>query len=218
MKAYVSAALLLLCMVGYSAPARAQEEVRVRSVDLYVSGFGGYSFPFSTDLKFGGLTAPDVKLEDSLSVGGKIGMWLTAPRKTWGIDVGFEIDVTHFNPDISNSTLELDATYFGLNVLARLPMGVTPDLPNGRWFPYIGIGGGGQRLAMKAPGTNEGRNTAPAFQGLGGIKVFLNKYFAVFAEGKFIYASHNQKLEGASIPLELDLSSVHGVGGLSFHF
>jgi hypothetical protein len=145
-------------------------------------------------------------------------MWITASRKTLGIDVGVEIDVTHFNPDISNSTLELDATYFGLNVLARLPMGVTPDLPNGRWFPYIGIGGGGQRLAMKAPGTNEGRNTAPAFQGLGGIKVFLNKHIAAFAEGKFIHASHNQELEGTSIPLELDLNSVHGMGGLSFHF
>lgn len=218
MKVLISAALLLLCVLGYSESVRAQEEVRVRSVDYYISGFGGYSFPFSTDLVFGGLTAPNVKLKDSLSVGGKIGMWLTAPRKRWGIDVGVELDVTHFNPDIRNSTLELDATYFGLNVLARLPMGVMPDLPNGRWFPYVGIGGGGQRLAMEAPGTNEGRNTAPAFQGLGGIKVFLNKHFAVFAEGKFIYASHNQELEGTSIPLELDLTSVHGVGGLSFHF
>lgn len=88
-------------------------------------------------------------------------------------------------------------------------------MPNGRWFPYIGVGGGGQRLAVKV---TEGRNTAPAFQGLGGIKVFLSKHVAAFAEGKFIHASHNQELEGTIVPLELDLSSVHGVGGLSFHF
>lgn len=217
MKALISAALLLLCVVGYSESARAQEEVRVRPVDVYISIFGGYSFPFKTDVSFGGFTLPNVDLKNSPSLGGKIGMWFTASRKTLGIDVGVELDVTNFNPD-TPGTLELNATYFGINVLARLPMGVTPELPNGRWFPYIGIGGGGQRLAMQAPGTNEGRNTAPAFQGLGGVKVFVTKHLALFAEGKFIHASHNQGVEGSSTPLELDLKSVHGVGGLSFHF
>lgn len=216
MKALVSAALLLLGVVGYSESARAQEEVRVRPVDVYISGFGGYSFPFSTDVSALGFTAPNVKLKNSPSIGGKIGMWITAPRKTLGIDVGVELDVTHFNPD-TPGTLELDASYFGVNLLARLPIGVEPDLPNGRWFPYIGLGGGGQRLAMKAPGTNEGRSTAPAFQGLGGIKVFVTKHIAAFVEGKFIHASHRQEVEGGGT-LDLTLSSVHGVGGLSVHF
>ncbi|MFO0699873.1 MAG: hypothetical protein U0236_11630 [Nitrospira sp.] len=110
MKALVSVACLLLSILGHSNFVEAQEEVRVKPVDPYIPGFGGYSFPFSTDLVFGILSAPDVKLKNSPSVGGKIGMWLTAPRKTWSIDVRVEIDVTHFNPDISNSTLELDAT------------------------------------------------------------------------------------------------------------
>jgi hypothetical protein len=177
MKAIVSVTLLLLCIVGYSESARAQEEVRVRPVDVYISGFGGYSFPFKTDISLAGVTLSDVKLDNSPTLGGKIGMWVTAPRKTLGIDVGVEIDVTNFNPDASRgqvlsssvgpvgliATLDLHATYFGVNVLARSPMGITPDLPNGRWFPYIGVGGGGQRLTFQAPGTNEGRQTAPAF-------------------------------------------------------
>jgi hypothetical protein len=158
-------------------------------------------------------------------------MWITAPRKTLGIDVGVEVDVTNFNPDASSgqvlssnvglvvllATLNLNATYFGINVLARLPMGVTPELPNGRWFPYIGLGGGGQRLTFQAPGTNEGRDTAPAFQGLGGVKVFMTKNIAAFAEGKFIHASHSFAVEGGG-SVDLTLNSVHGVGGLSFHF
>ena len=149
MKALVSSALLLLCVFGYSSSARAEEEVRVRPVDVYISGFGGYSHPFKTDISLNGLTLNDVKLDNSPSVGGKIGMWITAPRKTLGIDVGVEVDVTNFNPDASSgqvlssnigpgvllATLDLNATYFGINVLARLPMGVTPELPNGRWFP-----------------------------------------------------------------------------------
>ena len=232
MKAFVSSALLLLCVFGYSSLTRAEQEVRVKPVDVYISGFGGYSHPFKADISLGGLTFQDVKLDNSPSVGGKIGMWITAPRKTLGIDVGVEIDVTNFNPDASSgqvvssnvgvpfillAKLDLNATYFGINVLARLPMGVTPELPNGRWFPYVGLGGGGQRLTFQTVGTNEGRDTAPAFQGLGGAKVFMTKNIAAFAEGKFIHASHSLEVEGGG-NVDLSLNSVHGVGGLSFHF
>ncbi len=233
MKAIASSALLLLCTLCYGSLARAEEGVRVRPVDVYISGFGGYSHPFKTDLSLDGLRLQDVKLDNSPSFGGKIGMWITAPRKTLGIDVGVEVDVTNFNPDASSgqvvpsnvgpvillATLDLNATYFGINVLARLPVDVTPELPNGRWFPYIGLGGGGQRLTFQAPGTNEGRDTAPAFQGLGGVKIFLTKHIAAFAEGKFIHASHSLRVEGnGSGSVDLTLNSVHGVGGLSFHF
>lgn len=224
MKALVSMALLLLCMVGYSESAQAQEEVRVRPVDVYISGFGGYSFPFKADISQGGFTASDVELDNSPSLGGKLGMWITAPRKTLGIDVGAEIDITNFNPNHSGgqvlTSLDLNATFLGVNVLARLPMGVNPDLPNGRWFPYIGVGGGGLRLSFQTPqlaGSTEGRQTAPAFQGIGGIKVFLTKHFAAFAEGKFIHASNSIGVQGGP-SIDLTLSSVHGVGGLSLHF
>ena len=216
MKVIVSATLFMLCVFGYSETTRAEEEVRVRPIDVYISGFGGYSLPFKTDISLFGVTASNVDLDNSPSIGGKIGMWITAPRKTLGIDVGAEIDVINFNPD-TPGTLEMNATFFGINVLARLPIGVTSDLPNGRWFPYIGIGGGGQRLAAQAPGTIEGRNTAPAFQGVGGVKVFLTRHFAAFAEGKFIHASNSLEIEGGGT-LDLTLNSVHGVGGLSLHF
>ena len=141
-------------------------------------------------------------------------MWITALLKTVGIDVGVELDATHFNPD-TPGRVEMDATYFGIKVLARLPMGVTPDLLNERWFPYIGIGGGGRRLAMQAPEANEGRSTAPAFQELGGIKVFVTKHSAAFAEGKFIYASHAHGVQ-VSDSIDLTLKSVQGAGTCPF--
>lgn len=230
MKTLVVSAVLL-CVLGDFSLAQAEEEVRVRPVDVYVSGFGGYSHPLKTDIVLGGPTLHDVKLDNSPSFGGKIGIWITAPRKTLGIDVGMEVDVTNYNPDASSgqilsssigpgilvSTLDHNATYFGLNVLARVPMGVTPDLPNGRWFPYLGLGGGGQRLTFQTSGTNEGRDTAPAFQGLGGVKVFLTKHIAAFAEGKFIHAAHSISIVGGG-SVDLTLNGVHGVGGLSVHF
>lgn len=231
MKALVLSALLLLCVLGDFSLAQAEEDVLVRPVDVYISGFGGYSHPFTTDISLGGLALHDVALDNSPSFGGKIGIWVTAPRNTLGIDVGMEVDVTNYNPDASSGqilsssigrgillqTLDLNATYFGLNVLARLPIGVTTDLPNGRWFPYLGLGGGGQRLTFQTLGTNEGRDTAPAFQGLGGVKVFLTKHIAAFAEGKFIHASHSISIVGGG-SVDLTLSGVHGVGGLSLHF
>lgn len=230
MKAIVSAALLLFCVVGYFESARAQEEVQVRPVDVYISGFGGYSFPFKTDITLGGITLNDVNLNNSPSFGGKIGMWITAPRKTLGIDIGTEIDVTNFNPDAPSgqvvssnlgpaslvATLDLHVVYVGVNFLARLPIDVSSGLPNGRWFPYIGLGGGAQRLTAQVAGT-EGRDTAPAFQGLGGVKVFLTKHIAAFAEGKFIHASHTFGVQGGGT-ISADLNSAHGVGGLSVHF
>jgi hypothetical protein len=229
MKAIVSVTLLLLCVVGSSESAQAQEEVRVRPVDVYISGLGGYSFPFKTDMAFGSLEVRDVKLENVASIGGKVGMWMTAPRKTLGIDLGAEIDATRFRPNHTGGQvlssnlgpgilvpLDLDATYVGLNVLARLPIGVTPELPNGRWFPYIGLGGGVQRLSLEFSGL-KGIDTAPAFQGLGGVKVFVIRHLAVFAEGKFIHASHTFGVQGGGT-VELDLNSVHGMVGLSFHF
>lgn len=214
------AVFVALCALGLGSLASAEEEVRVRPIDFYLSGFGGYSFPLKTELSFQGTTLlNDYQLDKSPSFGGKIGMWFTAPRKALGIDIGTEVDVTNFNPD-TPGTLDINATYFGVNVLARIPMGVTEELPNGRWFPYLGVGGGGQRIAFEAPGITEGRHTAPAFQGLWGAKVFLTKHIALFGEGKFTHASHTLTFQSGTLTADFDLTvhALHGVGGLSIHF
>lgn len=225
MRIIVSAALLLSCILGYSESARAGEEVQVSPIDVYISGFGGYSFPLKTDLIQGGIRVKDAELDHSPSFGGKVGVWFTAPRKIMGIDLGAEIDVTHFHPNLpggqllssnigpvrTTSSFDLNATYYGINVLARLPIGVSSELPSGRWFPYIGVGGGAQQLRADVPGLKVS-DTAPAFQGLAGVKVFLSQYLAVFAEGKFLHASHN--FEGV---ISADLNTFHAVGGVALH-
>jgi hypothetical protein len=228
MKKTVLAVILIPCILGFSELAKAEG---IKPVDFYLSAFGGYAFPLKTDLSSGGITVLDSELDNSPSFGGKVGMWFTAPRKTLGIDVGAEIDVTNFYPDqkagqvlmtnvgipVVTNAVDLNATYFGIHVLARLPMGVTSELPNGRWFPYIGVGGGGQRLSFQPAGATEGRETAPAFQGLGGVKVFLSKHIAVFGEGKFTRAEHTLEFQGGG-SVDLTVQAAHGVGGVSFHF
>lgn len=88
MKFLVSTALLLRCTIGYSELARAQEEVRVRPIDVYLSSFGGYSFPLKTDVLLGVFSIGYTDFENSPSFGGKVGLWATAPRKTLGIGIG----------------------------------------------------------------------------------------------------------------------------------
>jgi hypothetical protein len=225
MKVIVPAAMLLSCILIYCESAQAGDGIKVSPIDVYISGFGGYSFPLKTDLVAGGVRIKDAELDHSPSFGGKVGLWFTGPRKTVGIDLGTEIDVTNFNPNLpggqlldsniglvrTTNTINLNATYFGINVLARFPMDATPELPNGRWFPYIGVGGGAQRVTAHTSSIRVS-DTAPAFQGLGGVKVFLSKYIAVFAEGKFIHASHS--FEGIATA---DLNTFHAVGGVSLH-
>ena len=242
MRQYTLAALLICGFLGFataaqaqegvrgypfnlepqSPAAQAQEGVRVRPVDFYISGFGGYSFPFKTDMEFLGVTSRNETLDTSPSVGGKFGMWFTAPRKRLGIDIGVEFDVTNFSPNWPGN-LDLNATYFGVHVLARLPMEVTQDLPNGRWFPYIGVGGGAQHLTAEVPGFTfvKGSHTAPAFQGLWGAKMFITKHIALFGEGKYTHASHAIEVGVEPFmlpPLDLTVHALHGVGGLSVHF
>ncbi|MDH5669065.1 MAG: porin family protein [Nitrospira sp.] len=215
--------VLAVGFVGAASLACAEDGVRVRPIDVYVSGFGGYSFPFTTDMEFLGQTiARDEKLDQSPSFGGKVGIWFTGPRKRLGVDIGVEFDVTHFDPNWPGN-LNLSATYFGVHALARVPMGVTQGVPNGRWFPYVGFGGGGQRLTAHVPGATffEGAHTAPAFQGLWGAKVFLTKHIAVFGEGKYTYAFHSVEVGVWPFmlpPLDLTVQALHGVGGLSVHF
>lgn len=220
MRPTVLVVVTLVGVFGLIEVVQEQEATHVNPVDVYISGFGGYSFPFKTDVTVSGLfgsgVVSDVDFEDSPSFGGEIGMWFTGQRKTWGIDVGMEVDVTHFDPDPT-----LNATYFGINVLARVPMGVAPDLPNGRWFPYIGLGGGAQHLVSDEFAGTKPTHTAPAFQGLGGVTVFLLKHLAVFVEGKFTHASHrfDVNFQGVgTIRNEFTVNSVYGVGGLSLHF
>ena len=218
MNSTVWSVVLVIGMLCVSEIAGAQEEIYVKPLDLYLSGFGGYSFPFKADVtvggSFGSFTYQNIDLEDSPSFGGKVGVWFTEYRKTWGIDIGTEGEITYYDPHPS-----LRAGYFGINVLARVPMGVSADLPNGRWFPYIGLGGGMQHV--RSNGFESTDDTDAAFQGLGGVKVFLFKHLAVFFEGKFTHASHRleSKEPGfGTVRREFPLNSLHGVGGLSVHF
>ena len=107
------------------------------------------------------------------------------------------------NPDLianRGTTNEGNGVYVGSNFLIRYPMAVSESYPNGRWFPYVGIGVGAHQIGQKPGGFAGGtltainttqRDTTVGFMGVGGIKVHLFKYVAAFAEAKYVHAHHN---------------------------
>lgn len=79
MKAIVSSALLVLCVLGYSCLARAAEEVRIRPVDILYIRLRGVFAPFQ-DRYF--VERFDIKRCETRQLSYR---W----RKGWDVDHGF---------------------------------------------------------------------------------------------------------------------------------
>jgi len=258
MKTRISAMIFLLCVVGFSQSARAADELPTISsgtIEPYMSFMAGVSIPFSEDATFTDGSSPrDVRNVDyqmKQSIGGNAGIWFPTRDSLAGFDLGGEIEGYIWYPDVAccraafneATTTEVQGIYVGANILIRKPMAISESYPNGRWHPYVGVGGGAHQLAMRPGGARgatgsspliDQRDTAPAFSAKGGVKVFLFKYVAAFAEAKYTQAFHSGLTSdrfGVSQPLfsgndvgltantyESWIRTIHVHAGLSIHF
>lgn len=227
------------------------------TLEPYLSFMAGVAIPFSADATFrNGDVERNVDYQMKQSIGGNAGIWFPTRNKMAGFDLGLEISGFVWYPDIAccrngvngtlnpdgsfeGTTTETQGVYIGANVMLRYPMGISEAYPNGRWFPYVGVGGGAHQIAQR-PGGFRGagfgnaivdqRNTAPGFMALGGFKAHLFKYVAAFVEAKYVQASHDELSTdrfGVSTPNGQDLfvdnysSTMRTIfvhGGLSIHF
>lgn len=261
MKTRISAMICLLCILGYPLSASAEDELPTISsgtIEPYLSFMAGVSLPFSEDATFVDGTTPremkDIDYQMKQSIGGNAGIWFPTRNKLAGFDLGGEIEGYIWYPDVAcclanfngvpannsqgfeGTTTEIQGIYVGANLMIRRPMGISEAYPNGRWHPYVGVGGGAHQLSMR-PGGSRGtegapftdqRDTAPAFQAKGGFKVFLFKYLAAFAEAKYTHAFHDGLTTdrfGASgagplvvNPYESTIRTIHVHAGMSLHF
>ncbi len=261
MKTRISAMICLLCVLGYPLSASAEDELPTISsgtIEPYLSFMAGVSIPFSQDATFVDGTTPremrDIDYQMKQSIGGNAGIWFPTRNKLAGFDLGGEIEGYVWYPDVAccrenfngvtlsdgafeGTTTEIQGVYVGANFMIRRPMGISEAYPNGRWHPYVGVGGGAHQLVMR-PGGSRGtagapftdqRDTAPAFQVKGGFKVFLFKYLAAFAEAKYTHAFHDglttdrfgQSTTDTELivnPFESMIRTIHVHAGLSLHF
>ena len=235
MKTRISAIVGFLCVLGAPLSASAGSELPTISrgtLEPYISVMAGIAVPRSADATFTDGTQPvivkDIDYQTKHSVGGNAGIWFPTRNKLAGFDLGLEItgfiwyaDVAccvlnyNFTPATGGNTTEIQGIYVGPNFLIRYPMAISEAYPNGRWFPYVGIGVGMHQMQMRPGGTrgisaigtccegggNTNTNAAPdqrvtthAWMALGGIKGHLFKYVAAFVEAKYIMAHHDNLL------------------------
>jgi len=232
------------------------------TLEPYISVMAGIAVPRSHDATFTDGTQPtiieNVDYQTKHSVGGNAGIWFPTRHKLLGFDLGVEITgfiwyadvaccVNNYNFDpVANTgtTTEGQGIYVGSNFLIRYPIAISESYPNGRWFPYVGIGVGAHQMAQRPGGRRgtgffqaitENRDTTVAFMGVGGIKAHLFKYVALFAEAKYIHAHHDgltsdryglseinfaDLVQGVMFtnPYESTIDTIFAHAGISIHF
>jgi len=135
--------------------------------------------------------------------GAKVTAWYLPRQYNWQPQIGLELDYTKFTADLhpqiagasgphsppaSNSDLgsstapqDFSVNILAANLLFRYPIWATPEMPQGRWYPYIGAGVGVERVrSSDFPPGHEATNYAPAIQGTCRSKVFLDQEFCPF--------------------------------------
>jgi len=198
--------------------------------------------------------ARDLKFDTSLLFGGKVGYFFEQP--VLGGNVGLEAEAFHFEPDVRQQTsrftgslggfpadrqirvqhADIDVTGAALNLLYRWRLAPEPDLPRGRFQPYLGVGLAVLIAKLSTTTTPFDVNTSisdtnvqPALQVLAGLRTFITPHLAVFLEYKFLQSDRftfDFKVPGTigGFPVQetardrADVTSHHLSAGIGFHW
>lgn len=196
--------------------------------EVYVAAYAGASFP--ADLRnvegtgtIQGVKFNDLDLANALTYGGKVGYFSEDKAFRW---LGAEAEIFTTNPHVKQQQVtapgggplvttlgngaHVRAITGALNMIVRYPHPVIQ--------PYAGVG-----LAfVNAKVSDETfsiSDAAPGLNLLAGLKGFLTKDLAVFAEVKYTYASFQFEDRGLVGPGIKGVYSVPAVvGGIAWHF
>ncbi len=186
-------------------------------------------------------TVHGVKQTNEPVWGAKATAWYLPRNYAWQPQIGLELDWTRFTTSIQPQTAGASGTApgtgmslvqyeflgrrdFGSNIVAinllfRYPIGVSESLPEGRWYPYVGVGGGMQRTRMtwwNGYGVSEA-DYSPEWQVLAGAKLFLFRNLAIFGEWKRTATTHTFHF-GPEYTESPSIVSNHVTGGVALHF
>ena len=230
------ALLCLLAVLCVPVPAWAE------GWDISVSGFGGLSHPWNRDVQWSmpgiiDVTGHNVSFKDSAVLGGKVTFWSLTPHGVVPMNFGIELEALQFRPNLKMQSVPADGTVMGVpvtgtltftapkdlqteivavNFLVRYPIGVTPDLPSGRFNVYLGPGAGVQYTRLREPGVGDSHDAAAMVQGILGARCFLFRHVSVFTEYKYTHA--HQSFNSGSSQYKFNLDSNLFIGGASVHF
>jgi opacity protein-like surface antigen len=207
----VAGLTLGLVLIAVATPAWAEP---------YLAGYLGAAFTENKDLRtelelngapFVNGRAKNLSFDTAPVYGGKAGYFFGTDL--FGGNTGIELDVYHFEPDVSRQfvkfrgmlagvtgdtrteiqSADIQITAVTLNALYRFRLAADREYPNGRVQPYVGIGGGAfiARLATTTSPFDPNKDISDTdvragFQALAGARWFVTRNLALFAEYKFI--------------------------------
>ena len=167
--------------------------------ETYVAGQIGYVKPQDlsngevTQDQLSGLSISDQPMQNSLSVGGKLGHFFTKAR--W---LGIETGVFYSTPHIKEGSLTFSGP--GGSQTSPILSGVHQRMitwdtsiifryPGYRLQPYIGIGPSVYFASLNGPDAPPGQSaTAFGFNTEIGLRYYITRSWALFGEGKYNYA------------------------------
>ena len=206
--------VIALATVWLLSPALARAEPYVAG---YVGAAFTDDKDLRTELELNGTPfvngrARDLSFDTSVVFGAKAGYFFE--RDLLGGNAGVELDVYHFEPDLGAQTVrftglfagfngdfetrlqsaDVEVTAVALNLLYRFRLLPGPQHPRGRLQPYAGVGAGAfiARLATQTSPFDTNKDISdtdvrPGVQALGGVRYFLTRSIALFAEYKFVH-------------------------------
>ena len=178
--------------------------------EFYVGAMGGYAVPNDfSNVSGPAAPLPDLSLDNSAVVGGKIGYYFSSWK--W---LGVETEGFYLNSDVPafGPSAELGVGTWAVNAIVRYP--------GERLQPYAGLGLGiffAEAEIANIPLSNQ---VETGLNALAGVRAFLTDSIAVFGEYKYNRASFDFETtsNGVTSGLKGDYSVNMAVGGLAFHF
>ncbi len=233
-KPMLVAALMLMFVLGAASPTRAE---------WFGSLYLGYGITSSDELTFTQRmprTFEDVEFRKTAVWGGRAGYWFRENEALGGISLGragrylgADLDFSYFRPRIPSQRVRTDVGrgFLGAmdvevvtltpEVLARDPLLVDKEFPQGRLQPYIGLGPAIFITSANDSGAFGPRGGSAAAFGVGfigrtGVAWHVTENVQLFTEYRFVHASPEFKFTRG--PVELTINSHHFNVGVSYVF
>ncbi|BCA55349.1 hypothetical protein W02_24890 [Nitrospira sp. KM1] len=205
--------------------------------ELEIAAYGGGSFTNKTNITEDSLNLSinNVKFDDSVTVGGKVGYWFPAFSNI--LSYGLGVDVFYFRPNISEQTvglrvgnlqgsgrlsaINIRTVGIGVDILKlRLELLKDDHFQQGRFQPYITAGPAIFLTEFKQD-NEKANDTKLGLKAGGGVQVLFTNMVGLFAEYRFTHYVGAVDVEFSPVDtrtLEGDINTHHLVGGLALHF
>ena len=205
------------------------------AAEWFADVFIGRSITSNSDVKLGdNLRLQDLEFDNGTTYGARFGHFFEA--LPW---VGVAFDAMSFHSDVdkqvvnvkdSNAAvqlapLKLSTSLISLDLMLRLPLLATPEIPHGRLTPYI-MGGPGAFISTAEDGGNfirryqDDTDVKFGYVAGGGVAWQFTKSIGVFAEYRFTHGKPEFEFDNFSdrVKLETTLDTHHALLGFSFKF